>query len=52
MVGVPMNTLCKFGGSELATQPWNYTCVALLVQPGKIHTTGSLQENFQKDYIK
>jgi hypothetical protein len=45
-VGILKNTHCKFGGSEVTIPPQNYPCVALVTQPGKIYTTGKLQENF------
>jgi hypothetical protein len=51
-VSVLTNTLCKFGGSELATPPSNYPCVVPVMRPGEIQTTGNLQENFWTDNIK
>jgi hypothetical protein len=44
-VGVPTNTLCKFGGSEVAAAPSNYPCVALVTRTGEIQPTGNLQES-------
>lgn len=35
-VGVPANTLCKFGGSEVAIPSSNYLFVALVTRPRKI----------------
>jgi hypothetical protein len=35
-VGVPKNTLCKFGGSEVAAPPSNYPCVVLITRPREI----------------
>jgi hypothetical protein len=52
MVDVLKNTLCKFGGSEVAAPSSNYPCIVLVMPPEEIQITGSLQDNFQTDHIK